>query len=352
MRRKSVLVAALAAFAAFDSAAAQDGLRAGQDIPFVAGESFSPDRVPIRADARRLSESLERYGAAATPKAVALSADGLILSWTSQDPSRPPRSINDTRRMALQSCEFRAGMPCRLVASDNNVAVGEPTPIEALPKSGRFQVDRLPFWSTASLFDGPSKHVPAGYVAASGPKALAIAPLDSGRTNWSSGKTIEEAREKALQGCVSASKREGVKCVVFVEDDEVVYGATDGSRQLISGPKVAPKEIMLVYVGAHNCPSCAFWESQLRKPFLDSVEAKQIKFREVKAGTYMDTRGTAPWPDDIKWIRDQGAANSGTPRFIVVVDGKIARNIFGSGNWGREALPLLQRLVSQMAKST
>jgi len=65
----------------------------------------------------------------------------------------------------------------------------------------------------------------------------------------------------------------------------------------------------------------------------------------VIAATFMDTRNTASWPTDIRWIRDQDHANSGTPRWIILADGKIVRNIRGTGNWDKDAIPYLQDLM-------
>lgn len=347
MSNRSAVLALVIFFGMAGSAIAQNGLRVGYDTPFVPGEPFSAEKIPVRADARRLSESIDRYAGAPLPKALAVSEDGLHAIGVWPDPNRPPRTSADTKRMALQHCEFRAGLPCKLVAVDGNLAKSDPPVVESLPKSGRFSPDRMPFWSAASV-DGAQSL--SAYAAHPGPKALVIAPLDKASHAWAAATSLDEAREKALADCAKRIKTAGVKCVVFAEGDEFVYGAPNGKRQLASGKAIVPKEVTVLYVGAYDCPPCGFWE-RVRKPaFLESAEAKQVNYREVKSGSYRSTMREADWPQDVRWIRELGAAQAGTPRFIVAVDGKIVRNVRGVGNWDTDALPLIQRLAASKAR--
>ncbi len=342
----SILMVAVSLGAA--PARAQDGLKAGDEVPFAAGAPFSVDKVAIRSDARKIVDFLDRYADAPSPKALAMSEDGLNVYgfWERED--RSPRTASDVRRMALQHCEFVSGTACALVAVDGQMAAGQPNPVEALPKSGRFEPARMPFWSTASIAqaEGLGK-----YASIKSAKALAIAPASGARIAVGRGDTIEEARASALDQCAKRVGRDGVRCVVFVENDEVVYGQPDGTRQLVTGRNEAPRQITVVYVGAWNCAPCGGWEATRRRPFLESALAGSVVFREVKAGTYVDTRNTAKWPDDIQWIRDRNAANAGTPRFIVVADRRIVLNTRGAGNWDKEVVPALQRLVALKAKA-
>ena len=39
------------------------------------------------------------------------------------------------------------------------------------------------------------------------------------------------------------------------------------------------------------------------------------------------------WPGDLKPILDQVPRKSGTPRFLIVKDGKIVSNEFGTSKW-------------------
>jgi len=344
MRIAAALICAVALSTLFGVANARDGLRAGDPVAFEPGEPYSADKVPLRAAAKKLTDFLARYGQAPSPKALAVSQDSLQAFGFWERADRTPRTAEDVRRMALQHCEFHSGVPCRLVAVDGFLAKGEPTAVEALPKRGQFEPRRMPFWSTASI-EGAAGI--AKYVAEEKPKALAIAPADGAKWAWATGDSAAAARHNALAACLKRVEKPDLRCVVFVEGDAFVYGAPTADRQAVTGaPAAAAKDVMVLYVGAHNCPPCAFWESASKPTFLASPAAKKLTFREVKAGTYMDTRGSGSWPDDLKWIRDAGRADAGTPRFIVVVDGKIVKN--RTGNWSGEVLPFVEKLVERL----
>ena len=86
-------------------------------------------------------------------------------------------------------------------------------------------------------------------------------------------------------------------------------------------------KIMLVYVGANNCPYCRDWES-VKDGVVTRLQAKGVEYRESISPSFADTSSPYYWPDDIKWITTENAAfvKGGTPRFLVLVDGKIVRN--------------------------
>jgi hypothetical protein len=351
MHFRALFVALLATIVigSSDHVRAQDGLRLSDQVAFEPGEPFSSEKVPVRSDARVLSQYIDKYGAAPTPKALAVSEDGLHAIGVWPDPNRPPRSGQDTRRMALQHCEFRSGYPCRLVAVDNSMSKGEAPVVHSLPKAGKFDPDRIPFWSVAGA---EVTQISTSYIGLKGPKALAIAPVASALMRWGLGATLDEAREKALENCVRPIQFPGIKCVVFVEGDEFVYGSPNGKRQLASGSPVKPREILVLYVGAYDCAPCGGYELNVRPVFLASPEGKAVTYREVKSGTYRSTMREADWPEDVRWIRELGAARGGTPRFIVAVDRVILRNVTGVGNWNSDALPLIQRLVAMQQRKT
>lgn len=128
----------------------------------------------------------------------------------------------------------------------------------------------------------------------------------------------------------------------------VLTSASEAELKSAAVPLVRPNsEISLVYVGAWDCPSCRHWESSREAEWLESETAKAISYRNVQAYWFRDTRDLSRWPADLHWIPETGLANSGTPRFLVLVDGKVVRNLRGTGAWDREVAPLLNQLVQR-----
>lgn len=70
----------------------------------------------------------------------------------------------------------------------------------------------------------------------------------------------------------------------------------------------------------------------------------------MKANHFTRVDSDRYWPADVRWIRDSLEVEHGTPRFIVVSDGKILLHKFGIRAWASDVFPLLQRLVAERAK--
>lgn len=323
-------------------AQAPDGLRAGSVVPYEPTEPYAVKLLRLREDTRVATDIPARYAAAPSPKALAVSPDGTSIFGIWQTKGLPPRTAADAIRMALQHCEFAAGTSCALAAVDDTM-VRPAAPVAALPRIGGFEPARMPFWSTASI---EQNTVLDAFTAAPEPKALAVAPADSARTSWAGGRTIGEARETALAECSRRARKIGVACVIVSENGKFVIGDYGPDSSRIVGLAEGAGKMSLVYVGAFNCAPCTAWERKYRAHTAEFCGKNGIDFREVKAGTYKDTKYTAPWPDDLEWIAKSGNATRGTPRFIVIVDGKIRRNTLGLGGWETEVWPMLQRAAA------
>jgi len=341
---RALVVLALGLLFGAGAAGAQDAAKIGTPIAATPGVPYQASLVPLRADARRLTDLPQRYATARAPKALAVSEDGIALHAVWQSEGRVPRDADDVRRMALQVCELRAGAPCRLAAVDGTMVQGG-GPVPALPRDGAFAPDRMPFWSKGSIERSEALRA---YVAAPAPKAMAVAPADAARMEWAAGPTLDAAREAALAACTKRARRDGIACLVVAENDRFVLASATAGRRQISGAAARPKALTLVAVMAYNCPPCAYWEAVHRPPFVASATAKSVRYFEVKAGTYRDTRAReTDWPEEIRWLRDSGKADSGTPRFLVVSEGKILLNARGIGGWTNNVLPLVERAAAE-----
>jgi hypothetical protein len=106
------------------------------------------------------------------------------------------------------------------------------------------------------------------------------------------------------------------------------------------------ERITVIYVSALNCPFCRDWEANSKTKWEQSAERSRVDFRVVQAPFFERLDEDHYWSSDIRWIRDQLRISRGTPRFIVVVDGKVVRHKFGVRSWQTEIYPLLQSLLS------
>src|SRR5215831_11743969 len=109
----------------------------------------------------------------------------------------------------------------------------------------------------------------------------------------------------------------------------------------------AAARIQVIYVGAYNCAPCKQWELFTEPAWLKTPEARQVELRTVKTPFFTNTGADSAWPEDLRWVRDRTNAVSGTPRFIVLVDDRIAGTAFGTNGWSQRIVPLVARLIAQ-----
>ena len=68
---------------------------------------------------------------------------------------------------------------------------------------------------------------------------------------------------------------------------------------------------------------------------------------EIEAPHLTRAYDDAHWPADLRPIRDQLPRKSGTPRFLVVRDGKVVANHFNDGGAWEKTLADLKRLLDK-----
>jgi hypothetical protein len=100
-------------------------------------------------------------------------------------------------------------------------------------------------------------------------------------------------------------------------------------------PVRAESKVQFVYVGGWDCPYCTEWKNNYKAAWLASPEYKRSTYTEVDAPKLREAYQERYWPGDLKPILDQLPRKSGTPRYIVVKDGKVVSNQFGNspGSW-------------------
>jgi hypothetical protein len=97
----------------------------------------------------------------------------------------------------------------------------------------------------------------------------------------------------------------------------------------------AASVIQVIYVGGWDCPWCTVWKRDSKAAWLASPESKRVTYTEIDSPKLREAYQERFWPGELKNVLDQLPRKSGTPRFIVVRDGKVISNQFGSspGSW-------------------
>lgn len=109
-----------------------------------------------------------------------------------------------------------------------------------------------------------------------------------------------------------------------------------------------PRAVMVLYVGAWNCPACLRWKKR-RVGEEERALLARVALREVDAPSYADLTYDPAWPEDLKIIRDRYKIKSGSPRFYVFADARLAKSFFGGLAWERDVLPTLRRMLDAPA---
>ena len=106
----------------------------------------------------------------------------------------------------------------------------------------------------------------------------------------------------------------------------------------------AASEILVVYIGAANCPPCSTYKVRDYPVWIRTPEYRVVHYRELKFPQFQRTNEDRYWPEDLRWVREAAYARRGAPRWIVAVDGEVVSN---ERSWRRKAYPLIQRLVAR-----
>jgi len=97
----------------------------------------------------------------------------------------------------------------------------------------------------------------------------------------------------------------------------------------------ASPSIKVVYVGGWDCPYCTEWKNKYKAGWVASPEYKKVTYVEVDPPKLREAYQARYWPGDLAPILEQVPRKSGTPRWLVVRDGRIVGNEFGVSKWSR-----------------
>lgn len=98
------------------------------------------------------------------------------------------------------------------------------------------------------------------------------------------------------------------------------------------GARAAPN-LKVVYIGGWDCPPCTTWKNNHKAAWLASPEYRRVTWVEVDPPKLKEAYQERYWPAELKPVLDQLPRKSGTPRFLIVRDGRVVANEFGAGKW-------------------
>ena len=90
----------------------------------------------------------------------------------------------------------------------------------------------------------------------------------------------------------------------------------------------------VVYISASDCVPCARFDATYLERFTAAMQAKGYAVRRVVVAHLNDIRDQNYWPSDLKPLLAQFGNKGGTPRFLVVHDGRVIQNLY-TGSSGR-----------------
>jgi hypothetical protein len=102
---------------------------------------------------------------------------------------------------------------------------------------------------------------------------------------------------------------------------------------LLARPAFAASDIHVVYVGGQDCPYCTVWRKHYEADWRSSEAFTKIRWTEIDPAHLREAYQERYWQGELAAIREQLPKKSGTPRFVVVRDGKVVSNELGVNKW-------------------
>jgi hypothetical protein len=106
------------------------------------------------------------------------------------------------------------------------------------------------------------------------------------------------------------------------------------SPVMVSEPaRAASPDLTVIYVGGWDCPPCTQWKNTQKARWQASPEYKKVTWVEVESPHLKDAYKERYWPAELRPVLAELPRKTGTPRFLIVRDGKVLSNEFGTGRW-------------------
>ncbi len=156
--------------------------------------------------------------------------------------------------------------------------------------------------------------------------------------------------------CWIGVRRIGVRCIGTAIAGAAVAAALTAlvavdvgkswlSREVDPPAAAHARRLMLLYVGADDCPPCRTWQQGAGAAFRAAPEFAEVVYREVKSPKLLDVLSDEHWPEDLRNYRSQIDRSAGVPLWILVADETIIARGFGPSQWQAVVLPRLRSLL-------
>jgi hypothetical protein len=98
-------------------------------------------------------------------------------------------------------------------------------------------------------------------------------------------------------------------------------------------PVRAMARVSVIYIGGVDCDPCTRWKKAHRDTWMASPEQKKVRWIEIDPPSLLMAYLPSYWPDELRPVLEQLPRKVGTPRFLIVVDGRVVDNQFGGNAW-------------------
>jgi hypothetical protein len=115
--------------------------------------------------------------------------------------------------------------------------------------------------------------------------------------------------------------------------DRRAFLLASAAAALLPGRASATPDLKVIYVGGLDCPPCRQWKANKKPSWLASPEYLRVTWIEVESPKLKEAYHVRYWPGDLKPVLDQLPRKNGTPRFLIVSDGRVVANEFGGSKW-------------------
>ena len=113
----------------------------------------------------------------------------------------------------------------------------------------------------------------------------------------------------------------------------------------VTGAARAASDIQVIYIGGQDCGGCQRWRANAQPRWLASNEIQKVSYYEIEPVTLKDAYDERSWPRGLRSVLAQIPSKLGTPRFLIVQDGKIVSNQLGVSAWTNTLADLRQFAV-------
>jgi hypothetical protein len=101
----------------------------------------------------------------------------------------------------------------------------------------------------------------------------------------------------------------------------------------VSIPSWAALPVEVIYVGGWDCPYCIMWKNEYKAAWVASPEFKRVTWVEIEPPSLREAYRERFWPGELRNVLEQIPRKNGTPRFLIVQDGRIVFNGLGVNEW-------------------